>query len=292
MSISTSGSADAGDILRHAARVIGPCELEADVSWRHGASSVLRVRDARGGRWVVKRHGERERYETELAAYQTCVPALGEYAPKLRGYDDEGQLVILSAVPGEHSWPGDAETHHRAGVALRLLHEAEANAAPARPWDDFHEAKLATFEELAPQATRLLPAEVLDFVRARILALTDLDTPPLRVPCHRDYTPRNWLVDGAHGNTLRVIDFELVRPDVWVDDLTRLDSGIWRSDPSLRAAFLAGYGRALTAEDEFVLAACTMLNAIWLVVKGHEYGEAALADGNRRILSEFVNRRW
>ena len=265
--------------------MIGECELEADVSWGHGASAVLRVRDARGERWVVKRHGERERYETELAAYQAYVPALGEYAAALRGYDDAGQLVVLSALPGEHSWPGDADTHHRAGVALRLLHES----VPPQPWDDFYESKLAAFEDLASQAAQLLPADVIGFARSRVLAFDELDEPPMRVPCHRDYTPRNWLV---HGDTLGVIDFELIRPDMWVNDLTRLDSGVWRSDPSLREAFLAGYGRELLAEDKFLLGVCGMVNAIWLVVKGHGYGEVALADENRRILSEFMNRRW
>jgi len=272
-------------IIGYASRVIGPCELEEDRSWLHRASAVLQLRDARGGRWVVKRHRERERYETELAAYQTWVPALGSRAAGLRGHDDEGQLIVLSALPGAHSWPGDADTHHRAGEALRLLHDS----APATPWDGFQAAKLADFEELAPQASQLLSKDVVDFVLTRILALSGLDNPPLSVPCHRDYTPRNWLVDGER---LYVIDFELVRTDVWVNDLTRLECGVWRGDPKLRAAFLAGYGRTPSAEDELVLGVCAVLNATWLVVKGHEYGEGALAQENRRILREFMNRRW
>ena len=271
--------------IGYASRVIGPCEFEEDLSWGHRASTVLRVRDADGGRWVAKRHRERARYEAELAAYRKWAPGMGEYASRLRGYDDEGRLLVLAALSGEPTWPGDAESHRWAGAALRLLHEAE----PATPWDEFQMAKLTEFEDLAPQASQLLPVEVVDFVLTRILALAELEKVPMRVPCHRDYTPRNWLVDGER---LRVIDFELARPDVWVNDLARLDSGAWQGRPELRAAFLEGYGRVPDAEDEVVFAACAALTAIWLVVRGREYGQPALEGENRRILGEFMKRRW
>jgi Ser/Thr protein kinase RdoA (MazF antagonist) len=271
-------------IVGCASRVIGPCEFEEDRSWEHRASVVLRLRDAGGGRWVVKRHRERGRYAAELAAYQEWVPGMGECAPRLRGHDDEGQLLVLSALSGEPAWPGDVASHRRAGGALRLLHEAEPGVA----WDDFQMAKLAEFEDLAPRASQALPVDVVDFVLTRILALAELEKAPVRVPCHRDYTPRNWLVDGER---LYVLDFEFARPDVWVSDLARLDSGAWRGRPELRAAFLEGYGRVPDAEDEVMYGACAALTAIWLVVTGRECGRPALEGENRRILGEFMKRR-
>jgi Phosphotransferase enzyme family len=272
-------------IVGYASRIIGPCEAEEDLSWEHRASSVLRLRDAGGGRWIAKRHRERVRYEAELAAYQRWTPALGESAPKLRGHDDESQLLILSVLPGRLTWPGDAAGHRRAGAVLRALHEAE----PGTPWEDFQVAKLTEFEDLAPQASELLPLDVLNFVLTRILTLAELDGPLLRVPCHRDYTPRNWLVDGER---LHVLDFELARTDVWVNDLTRLETGVWRGRPELRAAFLEGYGRVPDAAEEYVLGVCAALNATWLVVKARGYGQRTLEDENRRILGEFMKRRW
>jgi aminoglycoside phosphotransferase len=272
-------------IIGYASRIIGPCELEEDQSGEHRASSVLRLRGADGGHWVVKRHRGRARYEAELAAYQKWAPAMGEYAPRLRGYDEEGRLLVLSALSGEAVGPGDAESHRRAGAALRLLHEAE----PAKPWDEFQLTKLAEFEDLAPRASQLLPVEVVDFVLTRIFALAELDRAPARVPCHGDYTPRNWLVDG---DRLRVLDFGLARTDVWVGDLAQLDSGAWRGRPELRAAFLQGYGRTPDAEDEVVLGVCAALTATWQVVRARESGQAALEGENRRILGEFMKRRW
>lgn len=267
-----------------AASVLGPCETVADHTWDHGASAVLRVRDETGREWVVKRHGERERYEAELAAYQRWTPRLGSGAASLRSHDDARQAVLLTALPGEPGpWPGEPETHRRAGALLRLLHEAET----PMPWPEFATAKLAEYEALLPTAGALLDADVLGFVRSELLAFPALGTAPLRVPCHRDYTPRNWLVSPAG---VHVIDFELARPDVWVNDLTRLESGPWRGRPDLRAAFLSGYGREPGPADEAASRVCRALTALWLVVKAREYAQPDLEAANRQALRNFMNR--
>lgn len=207
-------------------------------------------------------------------------------AASLRAHDDALRAVLLSALPGEAGpWPGDEATHRRAGALLRLLHEAE----PGEPWDGFADAKSAEYEQLLPEAVDLLSADVLDFVRAEVRGLAALDARPVRVPCHRDYTPRNWLVSGAE---VRVIDFELVRRDVWVGDLARLETGAWRGRSELRAAFLSGYGRVPDAADAAVLRTCAVLTAARLVVAGHEYAERDLELANRQVLWNFMNRRW
>jgi Ser/Thr protein kinase RdoA (MazF antagonist) len=127
----------------------------------------------------------------------------------------------------------------------------------------------------------------LDFVLSELVAFAALGTVPLRVPCHRDYTPRNRLVstDGVH-----MIDFELSRADVWVNDLTRLESGPWRARPDLRAAFLSGYGREPGPADEAALRACRALTALWLIVKAREYAQPDLEAANRQALWNFMNR--
>ena len=92
--------------LKYAEQIIGPCELEQDLSWEHGLSVVLRLRDAAGAAWIVKRHGDRDRHAAEVFAYRQWVPALGSNAPRLRAVNDPLAAVILSAVPGEAApWP-------------------------------------------------------------------------------------------------------------------------------------------------------------------------------------------
>ena len=95
--------------------------------------------------------------------------------------------------------------------------------------------------------------------------------------CHRDYTPRNWLVkDGVQ----YVIDFEHARLDVWLADLARLDLGIWPDRPDLKEAFPVGYGRQLNDTDHAVLQGVAVLTATWLVVKAREIRQPALEDAS------------
>jgi Ser/Thr protein kinase RdoA (MazF antagonist) len=108
---------------------------------------------------------------------------------------------------------------------------------------------------------------------------------PGQVPCHRDYTPRNWLVkDGVQ----YAIDFEHARLDVWLADLARLHLGIWPDRPDLKEAFLAGYGRQLSDTDHAILQGVAALTATWLVVKAREIRQPALEDAFRAALQGLL----
>jgi len=99
-------------------------------------------------------------------------------------------------------------------------------------------------------------------------------------------TARNWLTEAG---TLYVIDFEWAQLEASVDDLTRLRYGLWNYHPHLQEAFLDGYGRTLTPDDHQVLRACGALRAVWLVVRGHHYGETDLVDANRQTLRRLMD---
>jgi Ser/Thr protein kinase RdoA (MazF antagonist) len=289
------GNAALGRLLDTARQVLGPCELAEDRTWEHGLSSVLRIRDASGVTWFLKAHRDRERYRAELAAYRHWVPALYDKAPRLRAFDGSLPAIILSAVPGElASWPAatadgpDADVsaerlvQHEAGKTLRLLHSAH----PGLPCADLAIVKIKEFDSLRPSAAGLLRTRELDYARAQIEALADIPA-HLRVPCHHDYTPRNWLVDNG---TLYVIDFEWSGMDLWVADLARLHLGIWADRPDLRMAFLAGYGRELSDADHRALHACAVLTAVWLVVRAHETRQPSFEDASRTALLRLIDR--
>lgn len=278
--------------LDYGEQVLGPCELTADYSWPHQMSSVLRLRDARGTTWFLKRHRDSERYRTELAAYRLWVPALGDRAPRLRACDDVLRVIIMSAVPGEPApWPAavedasaqraaDAALQHEAGALLRRMHRAQ----PATAWSDFGPAKLAEFDRLGSQAAGLLTAGELRRARKDVEALTGVGS-AVRVPCHRDYTPRNWIV-GASG--LYVVDFEWSRPDVWISDLARLHLGIWENRPDLSDAFMRGYGRELDRTDHATLQGCAVLTALWCLIKARETGQRSFEEGSRAALQRIL----
>jgi Phosphotransferase enzyme family len=277
-----------------AERILGACELEADCSWGHRMSSVLRLRDTHGAIWFLKQHGDQARYDAELAAYHDWVPAQDSAAPQLRGFDDSLRAVMLSAVPGEVSWPaGDTagplsdrraeqDIQREAGRVLRKLH----NAQPPLPWPDFATCKAHQFERLRTAATGLLRPRELDRAGAEIAALDQVPA-PMRVPCHHDYTPRNWLVSRE---ALYVIDFEWSGLDAWLADVARLDLGVWVGRPDLRAAFLDGYGHVLSAADQRILHGCAVLTAVWLVVKAHEACQPSFEDASRSALLRSIGQ--
>jgi hypothetical protein len=261
-------------------------------------SSVLCVRGTGGLTWFVKRHGDRERYEAELLAYREWVPALSNSAPRLRAFSDSLTTVILSAVPGDPApWPAqeagglsDAERsaeqaiQRHAGVLLRQLHGART----ALPCNDFGVAKIEEFDRLRPLAASLLTQRELEFARSEVAALDGIPCTGL-VPCHRDYTPRNWLVNGG---ALYVIDFEWSRMDAWISDLARLHLGVWANRPDLREAFLSGYGRHVGDADREILHGCAVITAVWLLIKAHETRQASFEDASREaLLRVLTNNR-
>lgn len=276
-------------------RVLGSCTVLADCSWGHRMSSVLRVRDASGTVWFIKRHGDRERYRAELTAYREWVPALRDAAPRLRAFDDSLRAMILSAAPGEAaSWPAsntsgsvadrcaEREVQREAGKTLRRLHEAQ----PALPWPDFASVKIQQFDCLKRAAATLLRPGEIDRAGEEIAALGAIP-PPARVPCHHDYTPRNWLVmDGS----LYVIDFEWSGLDARVADLARLHLGIWGTRPDLREAFLDGYGRELSLVDRRILHGCATLTGVWLLVKAHETRQPSFEETCRVSLLRIIEQ--
>jgi Ser/Thr protein kinase RdoA (MazF antagonist) len=282
-------------LLDYARTVLGPCELAEDCTWGHRRSSVLRLRDRSGVSWFIKAHSDRERYCAELAAYRRWVPALDGRAPRLRASDLSRQAMILSAVPGEPArWPedtsdgNDAErsaeraVHREAGKVLSLLH----NARPATRWDDFAAVKIEEFDSLTPSAAGLLRPRELGAARAEVETLAGNPSAE-RIPCHHDYTPRNWLV---HDGMVHVVDFEWSGLDVWVADLARLHLGIWATRPDLRQAFLSGYGRDLDDGDRAMLHGCAVLTAVWLVVMAHETRQPSFEDASRAALLRLIDR--
>jgi Ser/Thr protein kinase RdoA (MazF antagonist) len=263
-------------------RVLGPYRVVADRSWDHGDSAVTQVRDTTGTDWFVKRHGHIERYAREVSAYRRWVPVLGAHAPRLRAHDDGLRTLLLSAVPGrsDDEQSLTPELQHQAGTLLRTLHDV----VPPVPWPDFAEQRMNSFRKWGSRATGLVDARSVDFVRGQIAGLSALPAPDL-VPCHLDYSPRNWIV--ADGR-LHVIDFEWTRPHCWLQDLARLYFGPWQRRPDARAAFLDGYGRSVGGDDLAVLLALGAAAALSSIVWARDHGDTGFEEDGRRNLAGLL----
>lgn len=257
---------------------LGAADTVKDWSWRDGKSSVTEMRDDAGVSWFAKRHRHQEFFDAELEAYRRWVPALGDRAPQLRAADPEQRLLVLSSLPPASGpdWEDD-EVRRDAGAALRTLHEAE----PLAVIDDIQAAKQHELEQwIGCARPGTLTQDDLDHAATAMSALAG--APPIdQVPCHRDYTPRNWIV--AEGR-VHVLDFEEMQPDAWVVDLSRMAIGWWRDRPHLMDAVHEGYGRTPTDDELHVMRCCYAVTAIRHIVLATRFGKAEYAESVRRSL--------
>lgn len=250
-----------------------------ELSWDHGESSVWEV-SGPGGRAVLKAHRQGRKFQQELSANREWVPQLASQplparAPEPLAWREEAPRALLFAFePGRLVQDltlepaAERDVHRRAGAYLAALHELEIT-------DDDPLTLSAAFrkrlESWSGRARGILASTVIADVAARAAeALPALEREARRA-CHRDYTPRNWLLSPA--GELLIIDFEHARPDLYLNDFERLYVGLWRNRPDLREAFLEGYGRTLTEHELELLSRTAALGALSTVVWAREHGD-------------------
>lgn len=284
------------ELLDLALPIVGEPSEVRDASWDHGESEVWRVSGPLAT-VAVKAHRQGRKFDQELTAYRDWLPALaaggggspvsargwawvgapGVRTPRLLAHRVEHpRALVLSWEEGavlEGARPGRREElglRERAGAFLRALHDLPHDDVDPVPLSDAYASRLDAWSR---RSRGVVPEAVVANVRAAVAEALPALSKEARVRCHRDYTARNWLVaaDGA----LVVIDLEHARPDLRVADLERLWHGEWRRDPALREAFLAGYGRELSAEEEETLRRLSALGALSTVVWAREHGDAA-----------------
>lgn len=116
-----------------------------------------------------------------------------------------------------------------------------------------HHIPVVDEDPLAPKAalqqrkqSALASAAQLGLPKSLVRWLENSDLRPFaapRVPCHRDFSPRNWLWD-ASKQELWVLDFEHCRPDLPAWDLLRFAEHPWGRHAKLIEAFTSGYPAA------------------------------------------------
>jgi Ser/Thr protein kinase RdoA (MazF antagonist) len=272
------------DIERFVRAHIGPLAHAVFCGWYHGVSDVWECRAADGRHVFVK--SCRDKYDQEAHAYQAWVSHLDDRCPQLIAADADLGILVLTAVDGTlaQEMDLDADVFHQAGCVLRDLHGLALGGAQADP--------VAAFVERAERWDRRSAAFVDDDDRAwmsgRIREITELLPHVRRVPCHRDYTPRNWVID-AEGR-LRVIDFGHARADYWILDVDKLWSDQWIDRSDREAAFWDGYGTRPTDDERNVLGAVSALGAVSTITWSREHGDSAYEAHGRAHLARLRER--
>ncbi|WP_330334638.1 phosphotransferase [Streptomyces sp. NBC_00536] len=278
-------------------RAIGRVSTWTNVSWAREGSRVWQAHGVEDGTWFVKIHQNDRFHQREVRGLRTWARKLGAAAPRLVAADETLRAVVLTAVPGRplHGAvlaPGrERAVFYQIGVLARGIHQASpprpapAGSGPAVAKADRH---------LAGARSHLLPGDE-EFVRELVRQAEDL--PPLEwVETHGDFQLRNILStpDAADETDetddrdvfVAVIDLERSEPGPAVRDLVRL-SDAWAGRPDLFEAFLAGYGRSLTAAEEARLAIEAALDSVSGIAYGAAHGDPELVERGRRTLTRL-----
>ncbi|MEU9074408.1 aminoglycoside phosphotransferase family protein [Kitasatospora sp. NPDC048538] len=229
---------------------------------RSGRPVVWEVRAGDGRRLFAKRHKNPLMHRRETTAYRHLAPALGPgRAPLLLAEDTTSLLAVATALPGTPAITTalapaeEREVYRQAGMLAARIHAhpvSDGVIGEQLPWSQERERALA----------RARDAQLSD-EDIQVLADATFAEPPHTAPatCHGDFGPRNWLVHRQGNNLIvGVIDFERSQVEEPVRrDLMRVTLQLTPHRPDLRRAFLAGYGRDLTADE---WAACRAWAAI------------------------------
>ena len=253
--------------------------------WDHAESKVWKV-IGRDQIAYLKQYHQPRKYQQEYEAYTRWLPLLKSMrTPDLLAHFEDSRTLLFSEVQGEL-----VEEKERRGEDVRDLYRqagAFLRELQTLPFVDEDELPLSeavaqrTEAWTAGRAGGIVGAADVDWVRARVAETLPVLQDYRRVPCHRDYTARNWLVDEGK---LYVIDFEHSRPDLWFLDIERLWSDVWWERPDLAEAFWEGYGRILSDEEAWLLERLAALNALSTIVWAREHNDAPFeARGRARL---------
>jgi Ser/Thr protein kinase RdoA (MazF antagonist) len=230
------------------------------------AGATYRVEGA-GGVAYLKAHRQPGKHQRERAAYRALAPHLP--APTLLAERTGPSALLLSALPGGDAEPLPADPEagralfEAAGRALARLHALPAPEPDPLPLGEAYRRRVAA---AVARAQAVLPPAVAPALAAATADLEAAMQAGLRVPCHRDYEPRNWRVA-----PFGLLDFEHTRPDHWLADLTRLEAWVWPGRPDLREAFFSGYGRHPDGQEQAILHMLSALDAVQTWAWGVEH---------------------
>lgn len=270
-------------LIEWAETTLGSVKSWRDASWDHAESEVWEAHLEGGGHAYLKCHRQPQKFAQERDAYERWAPAVGGCPTVLATKSESPRALLIESVSGEPlvratcTPEREARHYERAGRWLRRLH--------ALPWADddamgIPEALTKRSLAWSERARGKLESDLIRSIHERVAAPWPTGfPPPSRVPCHRDFTARNWIVAGDH---FHVIDFEHSRADWCLVDVERVRSSIPSARPELWRAFLAGYGEE---PHEDLLDRLELHAALARVVWAVEHGDVAFERAGRASIA-------
>jgi len=223
----------------------------------------------------LKQFRQRAQYLRErdaLTALRLRVPGV----PSLLDSNDELGILITAACPGEPVTRAEQIEHavwFAAGSWLAGLHRLPIEG----PWLSPDKMPLAEAmqrrrSQLRQEMRQLPHSTAYTGFSDALNKWTWPTTSSIRVPCHRDFEPRNWLWS-ASDRTLWVVDFEHLRPDAPAVDMAKVlevcGSNLSESWKQFRDGYTKFAGR-WPADDEIDAAFVYHAARTWIWGERHD----------------------
>jgi hypothetical protein len=282
-------------LLQWARRIAGPVHRVRDASHDRGDSRVWQL-TCETGVVFAKLSPSPKAFGRATRALREVSPGLDPgTAPLLLAADPHQQALLLSLVPGRVVkslclTPAEQRMLHRqAGSWLGRFHGGPGELSAQDHADAAAEVARASAggEEHLRRATGLLGPQEQRTVRWHAAALGRLGPLPSAF-IHGAFQERNWLLDIAPAaRGFGAVDLDRARPHAAVADLVHLAGGSWVNRPDLQEAFCEGYGRALTAEEEWALRGLCALDAASAIAWGVPNGDGEIVERGRATLARL-----
>ena len=284
--------------------LVGPVSVISKFGHLHASSQLWRVESGGEMLWL-KMHAHERKWAGEVHALTQWAPAMGR-TPKILGFRKDPYAILLSEVPGKDAEQVDLNPEAelrmwgQAGEWLARLHqitnewlgEVQWEGTPSGPTISnpitmVYSGVERRLAEAAP--LNLFDARERDFIHSAMWDWLPALENEKAVAIHRDFTPRNWLVDGD-GNLTGVIDFEHARWDVRAADLNRPPDHEFLVNPCLKDAFFEAYGWP-SEQLETQILALRLSQIVAAIVWGVLVGEIDYSKRNRVALLRMMNDR-
>ena len=241
----------------------------------------------------LKAFSSRTKCQREARASRFWAPALrGEdlSVAEVIAIDPQERALLLREISGEIAAATEGTKREqelwasRMAQALRQLHRQPLTGWEPDPLSISDAISRRLEAWLARAGDRLSSTE--RRTAQSLIGDGSLFAGEVRVPCHRDFHPRNWLIDRSDPSRRRygLIDFEHARPDHFLVDFVRVAED---APPNEFDSFLEGYGIRSRSEIEERLRALLALHAIGSLVWGEDHGDLEFRNSGRRLLARL-----
>ena len=292
------------EVLAWVQSEIGIASVRSRFEHGHAYSKLWRL-EVQGQMVWLKMHGQERKWAGEVHALTKWASELG-LAPIVLGFRRDPFAILLSEVPGQDAEQIELELSSQermwgqAGEWLARLHSrtndwlGEVNidgSATGAPSDDPVSFVWSVVERRLSEAVplNLFDAQERSFIVDSYHEWFPSLEGEIPVAIHRDFTPRNWLVE-RNGNLSGIIDFEHARWDVKAGDLNRTPDHEFLNNPRLRDAFFEAYGKP-NSRLEAQIQALRLVQSVSAIVWGVLVGETEYSVRNRVALHRMMTEQ-